>query len=78
MQLTHAVLRGCLNHAVRLGIIIRNPSISTIPPKPIQKEMDVLDESQIQSLLLAAQELQPQYHALYQLVLTTGMRWGNC
>ncbi len=77
IELTHAVLRGCLNHAVKLNILSRNPTIATIPPKPKPSEKTVLDESQIQALMIAAQTLQPVNAPLYQLALTTGMRVGE-
>ena len=77
IELTHAVLRGCLNHAVKLNILSRNPTIATIPPKPRSSEKTVLDGSQIQTLMIVAQTLQPMNAPLYQLALSTGMRVGE-
>ncbi len=77
VQLVHAVLRGSLNHAVKLGLLTRNPTAVAVPPKPKPKEKRVLDENQIQTLLIAAQEEQPEFLPLYQLALTTGMRLGE-
>lgn len=77
VQLTHAVLRGSLNHAVNLGLLPRNPTAVAIPPKPNPTEKRVLDENQIQTLLIAAQQEQPELLALYQLAITTGMRLGE-
>ncbi|MFO7942997.1 MAG: site-specific integrase [Anaerolineales bacterium] len=77
VELVHAVLRGCLNHAVKLGLISRNPTKAVVPPKPKPKEKLVLDENQIQALLIAAKEAQPAYLPLYQLAITTGMRLGE-
>ena len=77
VQLVHAVLRGSLNHAVNLGLLTRNPTNAVIPPKPSPKEKRVLDENQIQTLLIAANEVQPEFLPLYQLAITTGMRLGE-
>ena len=49
IQLTHSVLRRALNQGVKLGLIIRNPTSATNPPKPIQNEMKVLNEFQAQN-----------------------------
>jgi len=77
IQLVHAILRGSLNHAVNLGLLTRNPAAVAVPPKPNPKEKRVLDENQIQTLLLAAQEKQPEFLPLYHLAITTGMRLGE-
>ena len=77
VQLVHSVLRGALNHAVRLGLLSRNPTYAVVPPKPTPKEMKTLDENQIQTFLIVAQIEQPEFLPLYQLALTTGMRLGE-
>ena len=77
VQLVHAVLRGSLNHAVKLGLLTRNPTAVAVPPKPKPKEKQVLDENQIQILLISAQGEQPEFLPLYQLAITTGMRLGE-
>jgi len=70
----HAVIRQALNHAIKLGLIPRNPATMTNPPKLRPKEMKVLNEGQVQTFLLAAAELQPDIHALYHMAINTGMR----
>jgi len=77
VELVHSVLRGALNHAVRLGLLSRNPTYAVVPPKPTPKEMKTLDENQIQTFLIVAQSEQPEFLPLYQLALTTGMRLGE-
>jgi integrase len=74
VQLTHAVIHRSLNHAVKLGLLGRNPDDATTPPKPKQREMAILDESQVQRLLITAQARGDRNFALYQLAITTGMR----
>ena len=77
IRLTHSVLRRCLNQAVKLGILQRNPATVVSPPKAEHKEMKFLDEAQVQRLLITAKEKNDRYAALYQLALSTGMRQGE-
>lgn len=51
--------------------------MAVIPPKSTPKEIQVLDANQIQPLLITSKEHQTEYHALYLLALTTGMRLGE-
>ena len=77
IEYTHSVLRGCLNHAVKLNLLSKNLIDGANPPKPKPEEILVLNENQIQSFMIAAQSLQPEHYALYKLALTTGMRKGE-
>jgi len=77
VQLTHAVLRRCLNIAVKLGILGRNPTAATNPPKPKAKEMQFYDQEQVNHLLIAVSVKQPKNLALFQLAITTGLRLGE-
>lgn len=70
----HKVLSVAFTHAVQLGMIGRNPCKSTTPPKVDQKEMQILDENQIQILLSNALRKKDQYFPLYYLAIHTGMR----
>jgi integrase len=76
-RLTHAVLHRALVHAVKLGILPRNPAEATMPPKPKRKEMKFLDENQALQLLIAAKESNDRFYALYHLAIATGMRQGE-
>lgn len=75
--LVHDVLRAALNDAIDLGLLTKNPTASAKKPKHQPREKRILDENQIQNLLLAAEAVQPEFLALYQLALTTGMRLGE-
>ena len=85
VQLTHSIIHTSLNHAVKLGLIGRNPDNATKPPKPSIKEIKVLDETEVQRLIITAKANDDRYQALYQLAITTGMRqsellglkWGD-
>jgi integrase len=74
IEFTHSVFRGCLNHAVRINLLPKNPALAASPPKPRPDEMKILDEDQIQTFILAAQSIQPRNYPFFQLALTTGMR----
>ena len=77
VQLTHAVIHCSLVHALKLGLIPRNPDDATNPPRPKPKEMQHFDENQVQLFLLAAKAKQDRYYALYHLAISTGMRQGE-
>lgn len=71
---THKVLSVAFTHAIQLGMIGRNPCKSTTPPKIERREMQILDEDQIQILLSNALRKKDQYFPLYHLAIHTGMR----
>jgi integrase len=77
VQLTHAVIHRALGHAVRLGLISRNPDDATTPPRPKHKEMRFLDENQVQRFLITAKAQNDRLNALYYLAIATGMRQGE-
>jgi integrase len=43
----HRVLHEALDHAVRDGILAKNPADAVDAPQPVKREMQVLDESQL-------------------------------
>jgi integrase len=71
----HAVLRRALNHALKLGVIGRNPVMAVIRPKFKRKEMNVLSDSQVRVLLSAAAGT--RFEATYWVAVTTGLRLGE-
>jgi len=75
VRLIHSVLHCALNHALRLGVIYRNPSDAVYKPKAKKKEMQVLDENQVRSFLIAA--IGNRFEALFKLAITTGLRQGE-
>ena len=77
VQLVHTVLHRCLVHAVKLGVISRNPDDATTPPKPKPKEMNFYDENQAQKMLITAKVMNDRFYALYHLAVSTGMRQGE-
>jgi len=75
IQVVHAVLHGCLDHAARLGLTARNPADGLIVPKPVKTEMMVWTESQVSAFLIHVQGQRNEI--LYHLALATGMRRGE-
>ena len=74
VRVTHKTLRVALNHAVKLGLIGRNPCSGTTPPKPEQTEMKFYDDHQIKHLLKTAREIEDRFYSLYFIAIHTGMR----
>lgn len=77
VHFTHKVLNTALTHAVKLGLLAKNPCKATTPPRPDHNEMSVYDEDQIQILLITAKEIGDPYYPVYYLALHTGMRQGE-
>jgi integrase len=77
VQLVHAVIHRSLNRAVRLGLLHLNPDDATSPPKPQEKEMRTLDQTQVQRFLLCAMNKGLKEFAFYFFLLATGVRQGE-
>ena len=75
VRLTHSILHSALQSALESGVISRNPTIGTMLPRYNQKEMNVLNESQVSQFLIAAEK--SRYKCLYHLAITTGMRYSE-
>lgn len=74
-RMIHAVLHAALNHALKIGLVIRNVSDPVTLPKVPRKEMNTLDDYQVRLLIQAANGTRMQ--ALFWLAVTTGMRMGE-
>lgn len=72
----YRVLHEALRHAVRWGILIRNPVEFVNPPRRRRLEMQVWDEEQVR-LFLAEAKRSSLYHSLYLAAILTGMRQGE-
>jgi integrase len=69
---THAVLHRALEQAVKASMLTRNPaSYTQLPKKPVTG-MEILNESQVSQLLVAAKG--NRLEALFHLALITGAR----
>jgi len=74
VHVTHKTLRAAMNHAVKLGLLAKNPCSGTIPPKPEQVEMKFYDDQQVKILLKTALAIGDRFHPLYYIAIHTGMR----
>jgi integrase len=74
-QLTHAVLHKALDQAVRWHLLRYNPSDAIERPKVPRKEMTVLSQQQMQTLMSITRP--HRLWALFVMAITTGMRQGE-
>lgn len=74
VYVTHKTLRVAMNHAVKLGLIGKNPCTGTTPPKPEQTEMKFYDDRQVKHFLKTAKEIGDRFYTFYFLAIHTGMR----
>ena len=73
----HAViLHEAFGHAVKWGLVARNPVDHVEVPRKQHVEMRVWDEEQVKLFLAEAKRSSP-YYPLYLAALTTGMRQGE-
>lgn len=73
----HAVLlHETMRHAVKWGLLARNPVDMVEPPRRRQVEMKAWDEEQARLFLAEAKRTSPHCR-LYLAALTTGMRQGE-
>lgn len=72
----HRLLREALKHAVRWGLLIRNPAEWADPPRARRTEMHVWDEEQVRLFLAEARRSSACY-PLYLAAVLTGMRQGE-
>lgn len=75
IQYAHAVLRSALQHAVREELIARNVARIVETPTVPHKEVRPLDRAEARLLLKAARA--HRLHALWHLLISTGLRRGE-
>lgn len=71
----HRVLKQALRQAVRWQLVVRNVADAVEPPKPVRREMQVLDEKQMATLLESLKGARLYMPIL--LAMTTGLRRGE-
>lgn len=70
----HAILRAALNQAERWGLVGRNVAKLASAPSQPQREQHPPTPEEVQALIVAAVELEPQFGVYVRLVAATGMR----
>jgi integrase len=71
----HRGLKTALRHAVMIGLLARNPIERVTPPRPPHKEMRPLTPEEVELFLQSTTD--DPLHALWVLLVTTGMRVGE-
>lgn len=75
VQHVHRTLSQALSHAVRLGVLFKNPAKQVRPPRPPSREIRILEKGEITTLINAAKEV--GLHIPILVAMTTGMRRGE-
>jgi integrase len=68
----HMCLHTALQNAVRLGLLVRNPTDAVTPPRCQKVEMHTFNEDELSTFLQTAKAT--PYYALFYTALFTGMR----
>jgi len=71
----HRTLSQALAHAVKAGVLFKNPAEQVKPPRPPSREIAILSKAEVATLLRAA-EGSPLYLPVL-VAVTTGMRRGE-
>src|SRR6516162_5740110 len=71
----HRTLSQALDHAVRIGILVKNPARQVRPPRPPSREIKILDKEEIATVVNATQRA--GLYAPVLIAVTTGMRRGE-
>lgn len=71
----HRTLSQALGHAVRLGVLLKNPARQVRPPRPPAHEIKILDKDEIVALIKAAKTT--NLYAPVLVAVTTGIRRGE-
>lgn len=77
VQHYHRMLSSVFTKAVQWGIVQDNPVKRAEPPKGAAVAVSYLEETDVAKLLAALHDAPPQYSAIVQLGLFTGMRRGE-
>ena len=77
VQHYHRMLSSVFTKAVQWGIVQDNPVKRAEPPKGAAVSVSYLEETDVAKLLAALHDAPPQYSAIVQLGLFTGMRRGE-
>lgn len=71
----YTIIKGALDHAVNMGLLVSNPITKVQLPKDDKKEMTVWNVNEVKTLLKAARN--DRLYIAFHLAITTGMRRGE-
>ena len=75
VQHIHRTLSQALSHAVRLGVLFKNPARQVRPPRPPSREIKILNKDEIRTLIDAARGTSIYVPIL--VAVATGVRRGE-
>src|ERR1035437_2018120 len=75
VQHIHRTLSQALSHAVRLGVLFKNPARQLMPPRPPSREIKILNKDEIRTLISAAKGTSLYVPIL--VAIATGVRRGE-
>ncbi len=75
IQYHHRVLYEALKHAVKRGILLRNPAEAVDPPKAQRREMPSIGPENVNKFLEATQD--SPYYPIFYTAVYTGLRRGE-
>ncbi len=78
VQLCHAVLHHALKSALKWGLVARNVTEATTPPRPSQQyKVQVWDAADARRFLAALRDTHDRFESIYTLALAVGLRRGE-
>lgn len=78
MEGVHATLCTILSDAMEGGFLDHNPAWRTYHYAGEKKEKVIADEATAQRLIAILEEESLKYETYFKLIITTGMRRGEC
>ncbi len=75
VQHVHRTLSQALSHAVRLGVLMKNPAAQVKPPRPERREIKILGKDDIGAVLKSA--IGTPLYLPVLIAVTTGVRRGE-
>lgn len=77
VRICHTVMRQSLEQARRWGLIARNPAVDATPPPQRRREVDPPTVAQVQELIEAARDDDPDFATYLWVLAATGCRRGE-
>jgi integrase len=77
VRMCHTVLRQSLEQARRWGLIARSPAVDATPPRQKRHQVTPPTVAQVRTLLDAARQEDPDFHAYLFVLAATGCRRGE-
>jgi len=74
VRLVHSILHAALGRAVRSRLLAFNPATGVTLPRPEPRRMHALDGAQVYQLLSHSADTGNRLHALWHLLVNSGMR----